>query len=456
MRKLFMVKALMALATVAVSQQAFAGNINESAARNMAKQFIQQQVSAGTFKASRGVNLALAHAEASAAVAGAHDYYAYNLEGGGWIIVAGEDRAATVLGYSDQGWLDFDNLPTNFKGLLDSYKSEIEYLQTYTGDDLVPMSKLPNLKEGVAPLIKTTWGQEMPYYLQCPIYHNEYCVVGCVATAMAQVMKYWQYPQECNAISSFYCYSISQTVPALPATTFDYSLMLNSYCHWDYDNHVLVQDTYTDAQAQEVAKLSRYCGQAVEMSYSPEGSGAYVWDQEAAMKAFGYRSTIQDVDRDGWYESYTTAEWESMILTELLAGRPILYSAQDPAEGGHAFICDGVNREGLFHFNFGWYGTCDGWYVSTALNMVHREGDELHFSSGHEMLIGVEPPEGWEPPVTVIPGDVNGDGEVNVVDITALIDIIMNDGTDEAADVNGDGHIDVVDITALIDMIMNM
>ncbi|MBQ5466628.1 MAG: Spi family protease inhibitor, partial [Muribaculaceae bacterium] len=117
MRKLFMVKALMALATVAVSQQTFAGNINESAARNTAKQFIQQQVSAGTFKASRGVNLALAHAEASATVAGAHDYYAYNLEGGGWIIVAGEDRAATVLGYSDQGELNFNNLPCNFEGL---------------------------------------------------------------------------------------------------------------------------------------------------------------------------------------------------------------------------------------------------------------------------------------------------------------------------------------------------
>ena len=459
MKKSFIVNALMALAIVAMSQQTFAGNINESAARNTAKQFIQQQVSAGTFKASRGVNLALAHAEASATVAGAHDYYAYNLEGGGWIIVAGEDRAASVLGYSDQGELNFNNLPCNFEGLLNNYKREIEFLQTCTDDDLVPRIRTAEGKGRVVdPLIKTNWGQEMPYFLQCPVYNNEYCVVGCVATAMAQVMKYWQYPQECSGVSSFYCYDIGRTLPALPATTFDYNLMLDSYCHWDYNTSTLVQDTYTDAQAQEVAKLSRYCGQAVEMGYSPEGSGAYTDDQLAAMKAFGYRSTAQLVSKSGWYSNnYTTAEWEQMIETELTAGRPILYSASDPAEGGHAFICDGFNGSDKFHFNFGWYGTCDGWYVSTALNMVHREGDELHFNSSHQMLIGVQPPEGWEPPVTIIKGDVNGDGEVDVRDITALIDIIMNSITDNPrADVNEDSEIDVRDITALIDLIMNM
>ena len=458
MKKLFMVKAMMALATVAVSQQAFAGNINESAARNMAKQFIQQQVSAGTFKASRGVNLALAHAEASAAVAGAHDYYAYNLEGGGWIIVAGEDRAATVLGYSDQGELNFNNLPCNFEGLLNGYKREIEFLQTYTDDDLVPRPKTADGKGRVVnPLIQTNWGQEMPYYLQCPIYQNEYCVVGCVATAMAQVMKYWQYPQECNGVARYYCYDIGGYLSALPATTFNYNLMLDSYCHWDYNTSTLVQDTYTDAQAQEVAKLSRYCGQAVEMSYSPEGSGAYTWDQLDAMNNFGY-SSAELVEKGGWYgsDNYTTAEWETMLLTELRAGRPVLYSASDPAEGGHAFICDGYNGEDKFHFNFGWYGTCDGWYVSTALDMVHREGDELHFNSNHDMIIGIKPPEGWQPPVTVVKGDVNGDGEVDVRDITALIDIIMNSGTDAAADVNEDSAIDVRDITALIDLIMNV
>ena len=457
MKKVLSIKLLVALMTVAAAQQAFAKSIDEAAARHAAANFMLHQAPDGMFKAGTGAKLTLAHAQASETVADANDYYAFNVDNGGWIIIAGDDRATTVLGYSDNGHLDFNNLPTNMQGLLNSYKREIEFLQTSDAASLMPAPER-GLGKVIDPLIKTNWGQEMPYFLQCPVYNNEYCVVGCVATAMAQVMKYWQYPQECSGVSSFYCYDIGRTLPALPATTFDYNLMLDSYCHWDYNTSTLVQDTYTDAQAQEVAKLSRYCGQAVEMGYSPEGSGAYTDDQLAAMKAFGYRSTAQLVSKSGWYSNnYTTAEWEQMIKTELTAGRPILYSASDPAEGGHAFICDGFNGSDKFHFNFGWYGTCDGWYVSTALNMVHREGDELHFNSSHQMLIGVQPPEGWQPPVTVIKGDVNGDGEVDVRDITALIDIIMNSITDNPrADVNEDSAIDVRDITALIDLIMNV
>ena len=384
------IKKIMSLSSLALvtmlSFNASAGNVNVNAARAAANSFIKQQ-SAATFKAPGYADLKLAHAEASK-VDGANAYYAFNIDGGGFIIIAGEDRASTVLGYSDKGHLDFKNLPSNLKALLDGYKSEIEFLQIYKGDDLVTVTPTLNATSGVEPLIKTTWGQEMPYYLQCPMENDEYCVVGCVATAMAQVMYYWKFPTNSDAISGYgggWWGGI--TVPALPATTFDYSLMLPSYCHWDWNNSELIQDTYTTEQAQEVAKLSRYCGQAVEMDYSPEGSGAYTWNQLAAMKNFGYSNNAQLKSKSG-----NTTEWESMIRTELEAGRPILYSASDPAAGGHAFICDGYNSSNYYHFNYGWYGTCDGWYLTTALNMIHRDGEELHFNSSHQMLTGVEPP----------------------------------------------------------------
>ena len=453
---------MLALSVVAISSQAWAGNVNVADARRAATKFIQKQATEGTFKAARGIkaaDLTLVHAEASHAVAQANDYYAFNVPAGGWIIIAGEDRAPAVLGYSDKGSLDFDRLPCAFKALFEGYKREIEFLQTYTGDDLVPAAHVTALKV-VGPFITSTWGQELPYYLQCPVYQGEYCVVGCIATAMAQVMKYWQYPQSCDAISSFYCYDIGQTVPALPATTFNYSLMLNSYCHWDWDNSVLVQDTYTEAQAQEVAKISRYCGQAVEMGYSPEGSGAYSSDQLSAMKDFGYRSTAQLVQKSGWWSNnYTTAQWEAMIKTELNAKRPILYSASDDnGAGGHAFICDGYDKDGMFHFNFGWYGTCDGWYVSTALNMTHRDGEELYFNSSHQMLIGVEPPEGWEPPVNLQPGDINGDGKVDVTDVNIIVNIILGKENESKypgnANVDGQGGIDVGDINMVVNILL--
>ena len=148
-----------------------------------------------------------------------------------------------------------------------------------------------------------------------------------------------------------------------------------------------------------------------------------------------------------------------MMKTELDAGRPILYAGNDSGGGaGHAFICDGYNSEGKFHYNFGWYGTCDGWYVSTALNMVHRSGEECHFNSGQEMVIGIEPPEGWVPPVTVVMGDVNGDGVVNIADVTKLIDYLLEEDATglnlDAADMKEDGVINIADVTALIDYLL--
>lgn len=435
-----------------VSLQASAGNVSLTQARNAANRFIKQRATS-QINAPTMSDLKLAHAESSKAVKGANDYYAFNVQGGGFIIIAGEDRAPEVLGYSDKGHLDFNKLPYGLQGLLNGYKNEMEFLLTYAEDDLVPALQQAGAR-GVDPLIMTTWGQEEPYDWQCPMKNGELCVVGCVATAMAQVMYYWKYPEGSDAIGGYSSggWWSSFTVDALPATTFDYNKMLLSYCHWDYNTSTLVQDTYTDAQAQEVAKLGRYCGQAVEMDYDPEGSGAYTWDQLDAMLNFGFRNTAQLVQRSG-----SSSQWEARIKTELDAGRPILYSASDPSAGGHAFICDGYNSNNYFHFNYGWYGTCDGWYLSTALNMYHRDGDYLQFNSGHQMIIGIQPPEGWTPPVTVIRGDVDGDGTVNMDDLTALINYLL-DNTHTINEANADcdqaNGVNMDDLTELINYLL--
>ena len=377
-----------ALVSLAFSTlQVNAGNISATTARTAANNYLKQLAltSPGKFKASALADLTLTHVEPSASMKGANDYYAFNIKGGGFVIVAGEDRATPVLGYSDRGCLDFAHLPAPLQDLLNDYKREIEFLQTYEGNDLIHVDATSfNATSGVEPLITTTWGQEMPYYLQCPIYRGEYCVVGCIATAMAQVMNYWQYPTSSPSLSGFYSYTIGQ-VGGLPATTFDYSLMLDSYCHWDWNSSTLVQDVYTNEQAQEVAKLGRYCGQAVQMAYSPNGSGASTYNQQTAMKKFGYNNAARAT------KSYYNNQWDNLLKAELDAGRPILYSADDPNDAGHAFICDGYNNNGYFHFNLGWYGTCDGWYTTSALQMIHREGDQLNFSSGHEIVYKLEP-----------------------------------------------------------------
>ena len=384
-----LMRALTLAALAVVTLTINAGNISADAARMTASTFLKQQakVMPGKFTAPLASDLVLSHAEPSAVVNSANDYYAFNIKGGGFIIVSGEDRGTQVLGYSDKGRFDTKNLPAPMVDLLNVYKQEIEFLQTYEGDDLVPAPAAFQANGAVGPLIQTTWGQEMPYYLQCPIDNGEYCVVGCVATAMAQVMNYWHYPTSSQAISGYGGgWWGGMSVPGLPATTFDYSLMLNSYCHWDWDNSVLVQDTYTDAQAQEVAKLGRYCGQAVQMDYSPEGSGAYTNNQASAMRNFGFNNVSLAS------KGYNSSNWDNRLKTEIDNGRPILYSASDPSAGGHAFICDGYDSNGMFHFNLGWYGTCDGWYTTSALNMTHRDGDYLRFNSSHQIVYGFTPP----------------------------------------------------------------
>lgn len=450
---------ILAAMSVAASN-AMAGNVTVHAARNIANQYMKQHGTLG-LRSPAMADLQLVHAEASHSITDAYDYYAFNVKGGGFIIIAGEDRATQVLGYSDNGYLDFDHLPCNLQGLLNCYKQEIEFLQTYQGNDLVPVVHAINSRGGVEPLIQTTWGQGAPYDWQCPMYDGEYCVVGCVATAMAQVMKYWQYPEGCAGLASYRTGTLNLTVPALPATTFDYSLMLDSYCHRDPITQQLVQDAYTDAQAQEVAKLSRYCGQAVYMDYTPSASGASVSHMEDAMTAFGFDSVQYKYRYQGWWVFYDSLvyikQWEDLLRTELDAGRPILYSARDNSAGiGHAFVCDGYNMEGKFHFNFGWYARSNGWYVSTALEVSPREGVERHYNNNHEIVYGLRPPEGWLPPTAILKGDVNSDGKVNITDVTVLIDYLLGGGTINlaAADVNNNATVTIADLTALLDLLL--
>ena len=187
-----------------------ASNVNLNSARDVAGSYLKLHATApGSLRAPAVADLKLAYAMPSKVDRNANAYYAFNIDGGGFIIVAGEDRANQVLGYSDHGRLDANNLPENFKALMNSYQEEIEYLQLHPELNVTPAVRSAR-GAGVEPLIKTNWGQEMPYYLQCPVYNGEYCVVGCVATAMAQVMYYWRYPTSCNAVASYYCYDIGR------------------------------------------------------------------------------------------------------------------------------------------------------------------------------------------------------------------------------------------------------
>ena len=383
---------LLTLAILMGASMIDAANVDMNTARTTASNFLRlHSTSPTSLKAPALADLRLAHAEPSTVGLDAKAYYAFNIDGGGFIIVAGDDRASRVLGYNDQGQLDFSHLPDGLAWLLQEYKRQIEHLQAHPELQASPRYTDNAATVIVEPLITAHWGQHDPYNRQCPTsVNNRRTKVGCAGVQMAQICYYWQYPTSCGPMDSYTTSGL--TVAALPATTFDYSKMLPSYCHWDYDKGETVLDVYDEDKIQEAAKLCRYVGQAASMFYSLATSFTNGTKKLAAMKTLGYNPNARSVSRTG---NYTDEQWDEMIRAEIDAGRPVMYGAKSvttTTSVSHAFILDGYDNQGYFHINMGWYGHGDGWYLSTAINTTTLEGSAREYSADEYIFLDMEPP----------------------------------------------------------------
>ena len=348
MRRYFFLALVLMLAGASIGMNAATVDVTE--ARNVAGRFLGSRAAGKLMRAVPA--LSLAYTEVSTAGLQQADYYVFNAsDGGAFVIVAGDDRAEPVLGYGE-GSLVMSNLPCNLECLLAQYKEQMEWLHAN------PAAKvgrnMPVNDVTIAPLLSSNWSQSSPYYNQCPFFQGERSVTGCVATAMAQVMYYWKYPKTAPALSGYTTRSHRISVSSLPAKNLDWANMLDDYA----------ATPYTDVQADAVATLMRYCGQSVRMDYSPMGSGAYVDQQLDGMKRFGYNPASRQVVKN----NITYDDWDALLQVELLNGRPILYSANDPAGGGHAFVLDGY-YDGKYHINWGWGGNYDGYFALGAFNV---------------------------------------------------------------------------------------
>ena len=370
---------------------AVAGNVTPNAARETANGFIKSHSKSfpGSFKAPAMSDLVLAYAEPSDKVPQAKCYYIFNIKGGGFVIVSGEDHATPVLGYSDKGYIDILNLPEPLECLLGDYKADIEYLLTH--DINIPKSSNQSIQEPsvvVEPMAKTSWGQYEPYYNQCPMLNGKYCKVGCSAIATAQALYFWQFPKSSEGVPAYFSSTLNDTVPAFPPTVFNYDLILPSYSEWDIQTHSVVQGVYTEEQAQEVAKLCRYCGQILHMNYSLTSSIGLV-KRIDALKEIGYNSRAKTLYR----QFYNDSEWVGFMKAELDAGRLIVYGGKDPVKGtSHAFIFDGYDSEDYLHLNLGWHGQSNGWYQISAINVIYLDGSTRSYSASNSFIQGLEPP----------------------------------------------------------------
>ncbi len=300
-------------------------------------------------------------------------YYVFNAaSNGGYVIVSGDDRTVPVLGYADNGAFDPTNVPPALQYMLEGYAAQIDALDAGAQPALAGVVAAP-----ISMLLKSQWSQSAPYNNKLPTYNGSRCVVGCVATAMAQIMRYHKSPASLPSLPAYTTSGLNISMPALSATNINWNAM------GDFN----ANDNSSGAQA--VATLSLYCAQSVQMNLSPSASGSsdFLASQALANK-FGY-TNARYVNRNG----YSQSAWEQMIIDELQAGRPVMYSGQ--ASGGHSFVCDGYDGNGRFHINWGWGGLSDGYFLLSVLNPYAQgtggSNSAYGYINSQAIVIGIAP-----------------------------------------------------------------
>jgi len=320
-------------------------------------------------------------------------YYVFNINengSGGFVIVAGNDAVKPVLGYSDNGSYDPDNLPPNFAYWMDYLQKQIAWAQeqdiAQSGDIRLEWEKyvdgadMPVMAPNAAePLIKTQWAQWTPYNNMCPLVAGFRSATGCTATAMAQIMKYHRHPVRGTGQSA--SYTTATHGITIPPVNFDID--------YDWDNML---DTYTGSasavQENAVATLMYHFGVSMKMDYGPDGSkgNMNLVEYNALSNHFGYDAKIQS--RELYYSDVV---WKEMLKAQIDAGLPVYYAGsstdtENNSINAHAFICDGYDNTGKFHFNWGWGGQYNGYFEISALNP-----DGYNFNDFQMAIMNIKP-----------------------------------------------------------------
>jgi hypothetical protein len=310
-------------------------------------------------------------------------YYVFDVTPKGFVIVSAEDAALPVIGYSFEGFYRADDQPDAFREWMQNYEIQIAYAREHTiqadaathaeweyFSDITNMTEAKQNAKGVNPLLTTRWDQGSGYNYMCPPHQagpGGRCYAGCVATAMAQVMKFWNWPVQGVGSNAYYHPHYGTISEDFSLTTYNWSGMTN---------------TLNSSSREPISTLIYHCGVAVDMYYSPLGSASTTYLSMLAMKNhFYYRPSIRYIQR----ADYTLYEWRKIIMEELDDGKPVLYSGAGNA-GGHEWVCDGYQDTNRFHMNWGWGGYNNGYFALT--NLV---AGSSNFNSGQSAVVNILP-----------------------------------------------------------------
>lgn len=330
---------------------------------------------------------------------GTDAFYVFNCQPCGFVIVSADNRMQPVLAYSTTGKFSLVAEDAGWEVFFDIYRSDLE---TAIAENLSQSSEVASQWQMLAdngtftekhdrtvgPLCTSTWHQTQLYNDQCPADadgYNGHVKVGCVANAMAQLMRYWEWPKTGTGSHTYYCWGYGSTT---------YGDLTADFGAADYRYELMpgfLDYTSPQNEVDAIALLEYHAGVSVEMDYGPNASGAYSGDVPAALQNyFRYSSAMSYEDRD----DYTDAQWISLLKEEFDANRPVYYSAysytKDGNRGGHAFVCDGYDENDFMHFNWGWQGFDNGFYSINAMNLTHHQ-----YNYSHYCIINMVPGAGY-------------------------------------------------------------
>ena len=358
---------ILVLGALALTTTSQAATLTPQQAKNKAMAFMTQKKGSA---AVRAMDRASWRPASESVNAGNDLVYAFNAKGGGYVIVAGDDRINDVLAYSFKGSIDATTIPAAMQTMLASYAEQIEYMQEHN----LKFHKAPT-HAPVQPLIQTHWGQEWPYSHLI----TDNCPTGCIATSMSQVMYYHKWPQDSTTR-----YITPKFKAVINPTAFDWDNMQLTYSS---------DGEYPESQVTSVAHLMKVAGESVDMVYQKEQSGSYSnLIRPALLGCFKYDKGMRYLLRD----DYTIDQWDEKMYNELANNRPIIYNAMTSWGAGHSFVCHGYDGNGKYYINWGWDGDCDGYFVLSILDSegtgTGGGGANNRWSIHQDAVIGIQPP----------------------------------------------------------------
>ena len=368
----------------------YADNISADKAASLAKSFFGIS---GT-RAANGVTLVWDGETAGTRVTATPSFYVFNRDGGGWVIIGGEDAGVPVLGYSETGSFTAENMPGNVSNWFEGYRRQVAYLRYHSIGQDAGVAAMWNESRIGGSLRKASektlgtkrWGQDEPFNNKCPMVDGQQSVTGCVCTALCEIMRYHQWPAKGHGTLPGYKYVTDKKTTRTQSgheltATYDWSNMPNSY------------QSYNSTQANNVSQLMFDVAVMLQSQFngtdyvSTFGTAAYGQDViPAIVKYMDYDSSATFCYRD----NYSTTRWAEMMRQEIDAGRPMLYGGGDADGAGHEFVVDGYKADNMFYINWGWDGMDNGFYAITDFR-IDRDYD---FRYDQDCIIGIQKNKG--------------------------------------------------------------